>query len=168
MPMEIRKERVWEALLPLLGTEVLERTDVVEHSAELLRRFVPSQQELQELAGKLEETIFNDLYGYLGARMTLRRNDGQQIRILVSDLPDLADSVIGVMFDGLPNDEETIQFLRSYAMSTTSLAAMKAMLERFGSHQELREQAFLRRVIRDNYPPERYMDWLPEDERKQI
>ena len=162
MPIEIRKEQVREALFPLLGAEVLDRTDIVAHAEDMLRRFTPFQQHLPDLEKKLKETMFNDLYGYLGARMTLRRGDGQQVRIRVSDLPDLADSAMGVLFDGLPDNVETLQLLREYAMYTTSLSAMRALLQRFGSHQALSEQALLRRIIRDNYPPERYADWLPE------
>lgn len=160
MPIPIRTAQVREALLHFLGTDVLTGTPVAEHAAEALRRFSPYQQRLDELEELLRDMLFSDLYACLGPRMTLRLDDGRQARIRMSDIPDLADSVIGVLFDSLPDSEETLNLLREHAMFTTSLAAMRALLQRFASRQSPEEQAIMRRVIQDNYPPERYAGWL--------
>lgn len=161
MPIPIRTAQVREALLPYLGTDTLVRSSVAEHVAELLRQFSPHRQTLDSLARQLGDTLFSDLYACLGQRMTLLTDDGRQARIRVADIPDLADSALGVLFDSLPDSEETLHLVRAYAMQTTSLAAMRALLLRFSRHQSPDEQAILRRIIRDNYPPERYAAWLP-------
>ena len=161
MPIPIRTAQVRQALLPFLGTETLARTAIAEHAAEALRCFVPHQQPVGALQEQLCRLLFDGLYAHLGQRMTLRLDDGRQARIRMADIPDLADSVLGVLFDSLPEQPSTLELLRDYAMQTTSLAAMRALLLRFGDRQSPDEQAILRRIIRDNYPPERYAAWLP-------
>ena len=161
MPIPIRTAQVREALRPFLGTETLTQTSVAEHAAEALRRFVPHHQPLGALHEQLCRLIFDDLYAFLGQRMTLRLDDGRQTRIRMADIPDLADSVLGVLFDRLPDDPLTLGLLRDHAMQTTSLSAMRALLTRFGAQHSPDELVILRRIIRDNYPPERYAAWLP-------
>lgn len=160
MPIPIRGARVREVLLPHLGTETLNQSSAAEHAAELLRRFSPHQQPLDDLARQLTDALFNDLYACLGPRMTLRLDDGRPARVRVADLPDLADSLLGVLFDSLPDNGLTLSLLRDYALHATSLSAMRTLLLRFGSAHSPEEQAILKRIIRDNYPPDRYADWL--------
>lgn len=161
MPIPIRTARVREALAPQLGTATLSRTTVAEQAAELLRQFSPHQQTIESLSQRLCEMLFGELYACLGPHMTLQLDDGRQARIRVADLPDLADSALGVLFESLPGSDETLHLLRDYAMRTTSLAAMRALLIRFAERQSPDERAILTRIIRDNYPPERYAAWLP-------
>ena len=160
MPIPIREARVREILLPCLGSRTLDQTALTGRVTEELRHFNPAQDTLEELAQRLCDMLFSVLYACLGPRMTLTLDDGRQARVLVADIPDLADNVLGVLFDSLPDSEVTLSLLRDYAMRATSLAAMRALLLRFGVAQSPEEQAILRRVIRDNYPPERYQDWL--------
>ena len=160
MSIPIRTALVRQARLPRLGTETLDQTAAADHAAETLRRFDPYRQPLEELAQALSDGLFSDLYAALGPRMTLRLDDGKLSRIRVADIPDLADSALLVLFDSLPASDSTLHLLRDYAMRATSLSAMRALLTRFSSRQSPEEQAILRRVIRDNYPPERYAGWL--------
>lgn len=160
MPIPIRTARVREALMPFLGTEALIQAPIAEHAAEALRHFSPHHQQPEELAPQLCDMLFSDLYACLGPRMTVQLDDGRQVRIRMADIPDLADCVLGVLFDSLPESDETLRLLRAYAMQTTSLAAMRALLTRFQNRQSPEELAILRRIIRDNYPPERYDFWL--------
>lgn len=160
MPIPIREDRVREVLLPHLGSRTLDQTALTERAAKALRSFSPHAQPLQELAQQLADMLFGDLYACLGPRMTLQLDDGRQARIRVADIPDLADSLLGVLFDSLPDSEATLNLMRDYALRATSLSAMRTLLLRFGVLQSPEEQAILRRIIRDNYPPERYQDWL--------
>lgn len=160
MPIPIREARVREALLPYLGSRALDQTALAQRATETLRHFSPCEQTLQELAQQLADMLFGDLYACLGPRMTLTLDDGRQVRILVADIPDLADSVLSALFDSLPDDDVTLDLVRDYALRATSLSAMRALLTRFAASQSPEEQVILRRIIRDNYPPERYQDWL--------
>ena len=160
MPMPVRKALVQEALAPFLGADTPACAAAAEQAAEVLRRFTPYQQPLEDLTRRLQDTLFGALYACLGPHMTQRLGDGRQVRIRMADLPDLADSVLGVLIDALPNSQATLDLLRDYAMRETSLSALRALLLRFSRYQSPEEQALMRRVIRDNYPPERYADWL--------
>ena len=160
MPMPIREARVREALRPYLGTQTLDQTALAKRATEVLRHFSPHAQTLTELAQQLCDMLFCDLYACLGPRMTLTLDDGRQARVLVASIPDLADIILGVLFDSLPDSEVALALTRDYALRATSLSAMRALLTRFQAYQSPEEQAILRRIIRDNYPPECYQDWL--------
>ena len=160
MPIPISEGRVRKVLLPYLGSQTLTQTALAERVTEALRHYAPYDQPIQELAQRLSDMLFGDLYACLGPRMTLTLDDGRQARVLVADIPDLTDSVLGVLFDSLPDSQITLNLLRDYALHATSLSAMRALLTRFQVAQAPEEQAILHRIIRDNYPPERYQDWL--------
>ena len=163
MPIPIRGARVREVLLPYLGSNTLGQTALTDHATEALRRFSPHQDSIEALAQRLADMLFGELYACLGPRMTLQLDDGRLARVLVADIPDIADGLLGVLFDSLPDSEVTLDMIRDYALRATSLSAMRALLTRFGDLQSPEEEAILRRIIRDNYPPERYRDWLPTE-----
>ena len=160
MPIPIREARIREVLLPCLGSRTVDRTALAGQATATLRDFSPSEHSLPELAQRLCDMIFSQLYACLGPRMTLTLDDGRSSRILVASIPDLADDLLGVLFDSLPDNDVTLGLIRDYALRATSLSAMRALLTRFSAVQSPEEQAILHRIIRDNYPPERYQDWL--------
>ena len=160
MAIPVRTAPLREALAPFLGEDTPACAAAAEQAAEVLRHFTPHQQPLEELTRQLNDALFGVLYACLGPRMTLAFSDGRQVRIRMADIPDLSDCVLGVLIASLPNSQATLDLLRDYAMRQTSLSALRALLTRFGRYQSPEEQALLRRVIRDNYPPERYADWL--------
>lgn len=160
MPVPIRTDQVREALLPFLGPQLLAGTPMAERASEVLRGFIPFQQPLEELHQHLCQLLFDGLFACLGHRMTFRLDDGRLIRIRMDDIPDLADTVLGVLLESLPVSQSTLDLLRDYAMRATSLSTLRVLLTRFGRYQSPDEQAIIRRVVRDNYPPERYQSWL--------
>ena len=160
MPFPVRTARVREALAPFLGADTPACAAASEQAAEVLRRFVPYQQPLEELTRQLNDALFGVLYACLGPRMTLSFSDGRQVRIRMADIPDLSDCVLGVLIESLPTSQATLDLLRDHAMRETSLSALRALLTRFDRYHSPEEQALMRRVVRDNYPPERYADWL--------
>lgn len=160
MSIPIKEARVRTVLLPQLGTQTIDQTALAEQTTQILRDFAFRHQSLEELTKQLTDTIFSALYTHLGPRMTLTLDSGRQIRVHMAEIPDLADSLLGVLFDSFPDSEATLSLLRDYALRATSLSAMRALLTRFSAVQSPEEQAILRRIIRDNYPPERYEDWL--------
>ena len=160
MPVPVRTAQVREVLAPFLGVDTPACAAAAEQAAEVLRRFTPYQQPLEELTRQLNDALFGALYACLGPRMTLSFSDGRQVRIRMADIPDLSDSVLGLLIESLPPSQSTLDLLRDYAMRETSLSALRALLTRFGRYHSPDDQAIMRRIIRDNYPPERYADWL--------
>ena len=162
MPVPIRTDAVREALIPWLGTAVLMQTGIDDSAANLLRSYSPYRMTLPELNEMICNRIFNELYSLLGPRMTIQRDDGSLLRIRLNDLPVLVDDVMGVLFDCMTISPANQQLLMEYAMYQTSLSAMRMLLVKYASSLGLQEQEILKRIIRDNYPPERYVRWMGE------
>lgn len=161
MPMPIPTEAVRQALVPALGSEALQQTGLADTAANLLRAYSPYRTTLMELGEGLCNRLFNDLYALLGPRMTVRLDDGQLRRIPLQALPEIADDVMGVLFDAMTITPDHQQALTEYAMHQTSLSAMRVLLLKYGASMDEMEKDIIRRIIRDNYPPEKYAAWLP-------
>ena len=101
MPGYVTAEQVAQALRPSLGSAVLEQTGLCEGAARLLKRFAPYRETLEELAQRVESYLFDTLYGYLGDDMTVKTDSGELRRIRMRELPQLADDVMGVLFDSM-------------------------------------------------------------------
>lgn len=161
MPMPIPTEAVRQALVCTLGSEVVQQTRLADTAASLLRAYSPYRATLMKLNEGLCNRLFNDLYALLGPRMTVRLDNGQLRRIPLQALPEIADDVMGVLFDAMTITPDHQQALTEYAMHQTSLAAMRVLLLKYGAGMAEMEKDILRRIIRDNYPPEKYASWLP-------
>lgn len=149
----VRAEAVREALRPRLGAALLAQMSLAGEIAETLRRFTPGRDDPEALHRRLCDMIFGGLYALLGPRMSVRLDDGRQVRVLMEDIPTLADAAMGALFDSLPADADTLAFLREYAMRAPSPAAMRALLTRFPDRLPGEEQALLRRILRDSDGP---------------
>lgn len=160
MPGYVTAEQVAQALRPSLGSAVLEQTGLCEGAARLLKRFAPYRETLEELAQRVESYLFDTLYGYLGDDMTVKTDSGELRRIRMRELPQLADDVMGVLFDSMQVYSITYTKLKDYSLHAGSLSAMRVLYQKFDAFQPPEEKELIARVIRDNYPPERYAAWL--------
>lgn len=160
MPIPIRTASVQQALIPRLGSALMCNTSLAEHAANALRSFSPYKGTLEELAELVSQRLLDDLQAILGPSMTVRLDDGRLQNILLSDLPELADDVMGVLFDAMTISPANEAALKYYAMQQTSLAALRVLLVKYDRSQSEDEKFIMRRIVRDNYPPERYSGWL--------
>ena len=161
MPMPIPTGAVRQALAPYLGSEVLRQTGLADTVAGLLRAYSPYRTTLMELGEGLCNRLFSDLYALLGPRMTVQLDNGMLHRISLQELPEMADDVMGILFDAMTISPDHQQSLTEYAMHQTSLSAMRVLLLKYGASMDDMEKDILRRIIRDNYSPEKYISWLP-------
>ena len=92
--------------------------------------------------------------------MLLQLENGVRLRLRLRDIDTLADEALGTLLDVLPLPVLTLGMLRDYAMQTGSLCAMRVMLQRYSNALAPMEQEMLIRIIRENYPPDRYQHWL--------
>lgn len=160
MPGYVTAEQVAQVLRPSLGAAVLEQTGLCEGAARLLLRFAPYRETLEELAQRVESYLFDTLYGFLGDDMTVMTDGGELRRIRMRDLPQLADDVMGVLFDSMQVYSITYEKLKDYSLRSGSLSAMRVLYQKFDAFQPAEEKELIARIIRDNYPPERYAAWL--------
>lgn len=163
MPANISTYEVKQALRPYLGSAIATQTPIAEEVAHALRAYAPYKESLEGLAKRISNTIFNSLYGILGPKMTLIMDGGESRRILMQDLPDLADAVLGVLFDGLTVYSVSYQTLKDYSLRTGSLSAMRVLYQKYDEFQSPEEKALMARIIRDNHPRERYISWLKDE-----
>ena len=81
----------------------------------------------------------------------------------MQDLPDIADAVLGVLFDGMTVYSVNYQTLKDYSLRTGSLSAMRVLYQQYDDFQSPEEKALMARIIRDNHPRERYASWLKDE-----
>lgn len=163
MPVAISTYSVKCALRPYLGSDMVDGTPIAEEAAHALRSFAPYKDTLEDLAQRVANALFDVLYSTLGPRMTLRLDSGDMVRIHMQDLPDVADAVLGVMFDGMTVYSVNYQTLKDYSLRTGSLSAMRVLYQKYDDFQSPEEKALMARIIRDNHPAERYQSWLKDE-----
>lgn len=160
MAAAIRTEDVRTALAPMLGERFVTQTPVCQHTADCLRRYAPSCMTLGDMFKRVQECIFGDLYEALGQGMVLTLESGVRLRIRIRDVETLADAALGVLLDALPADQLPLEALRSFALQSGLLCAMRVLLQRYGTVLPRMEREMLIRIVRENHPADRYADWL--------
>ncbi len=160
MSVSIRPEGVRVALEPLLGTRFVTGTPLCENAARCLGLYAPARMTLDDMFSKVRECIFGDLYNALGPGMLLTLENGVRLRLRMMDIDTLADEALGILMDALPGDLLPLEFLRSYALQSGRLCAMRVLLQRYGAVLPSLEREMLARIIRENFPADRYAAWL--------
>ena len=157
---------VREALRSRFGSSLVDQPGIWEHTALVLRNYAPYKDSFTDLAGRLEDAVFNAVYEQLGPSMSARMDDGTFRRIRMPELKDAADDVMGLLFDSLKVYSVTFDSLRAYFMETGSFSALRVLYTRFGGFMDASERRIMARIIRDARPREYWESWLdPEDKR---
>lgn len=162
MPVAIRTQSVRDALRPRLGSAMVEGCDVADRAAAVLRGYAPYRDTLEDLAERLCNVLFDCLYGMLGPGMTVRLDDGRMQRIHMRELPDIADDVLGALFEAMTVYSVSYNNLKAYAMRTGSLSAMRVLYQQYDEFQTAEEKAIIARILRDN-APDRAAAWLGDE-----
>ena len=149
-----------EALRPRFGSRLTAETGFGLRTVRMLQLWKSGSFTLAEMAARVEEALFNDLYDYLGPGMSVPLDGGGERRIRVSELPDAADDAMGVLFDQFPADQEHCDLLHAYCMDTGSFSALRALYLRFRSFLPEEEVRIIARVIRNQVSPARWEGWL--------
>ena len=164
MAVAINTYSVKCALRPYLGSDMVDGTPIAEEAAHVLRSYAPYRDTLEDLSQRLCNVLFDGLYSELGPRMTVRLDGGQMVRIHMQDLPQVADAVLGALFDSMSVYTVNFQTLKDYSLRTGSLSAMRVLYQKYDDFQSQEEKALMARIIRDNYQPFLYESWLKDGE----
>ena len=159
----IESWHVREALRARLGSALVDEPGFCDPLSALLRSYTPYKATFENLAARVEDTLFNMLYDRLGSAMSVRMNDGSFRRVRTAELKDAADDVMGVLFDQLKVYSVNYEALYAYCMSSGSFSAMKALYTRYNVFLSDREKQLLARIIRDARPRAEWESWLPEE-----
>ena len=115
---------------------------------------------LETMFLKVKDSIFGDLHEALGQGMVLTPESGVRLRFRLRDVDTLADEALGVLLDALPADLLPLESLRSFALQSGLLCAMRVLLQRYASVLPRMEKDMLIRIIKENHPAYRYAAWL--------
>ena len=148
----IQADSVREALRRCLGS-VLADDALVEGVRRVLEHYRPGKDTYSDLAGQMEHFLFNSLYDRLGPGMSFRSDDGCRRRILLSDLPLLADQMLFPLFEGLKPWSVDYERLYAWWMESGSWSAMFALILVFRDFLPAQDRLVISRVIRENVPP---------------
>lgn len=160
MSITISAADVAAALMPMLGVRFVTTTPLCEHAAECLRQYAPARMSLGDMFARVKESIFGDLYAALGQGMVLTLESGVRLRIRLRDVDTLADTALGVLLDELPASILPLEALRSFALQSGLLCAMRVLLQRYGTALPRMEKDMFVRIVKENHPADRYADWL--------
>lgn len=147
-------------LSPWLGTDILEQTALPEKIAEEIRQFSISRDDLFDLFSRLDSMIFCEVSEFTDGRMIVQLDDGKRIHLYLEDIAEMADELLYPMMSKLPNTSESCNRLKQYAMTHTSLSALHALYVDFSSFQSDEEKKFISRLVKEEYRPYRWKNWL--------
>ena len=157
---------VEEVLQPRLGVRLAQRPEVAEPLCAMLRDYAPYRESFSSLAARLEDALFTLLYNQLGPGMSARMDNGLVRRIRTHELRDIADDLMGVLFDQMKVYSVTWDSLHAYAMETGSFAALRVMYTRYGAFMDAEERKLIARIIRDTRPRKDWESWLDPGDRE--
>lgn len=151
---------VRETLRDCFGSALADDPGLCGGAVSLLRSWSPWKHSFREFSRMMEDFLFNALYERLGPGMTVRLDDGAQRRIMMSDLPSLADRMMYPLFISMKPYSVNYENLRAYWMETGSPSAMRALYLFFSGFLPDQDRLLIERTIRENVPLSQQYLWL--------
>lgn len=154
-------EQTAEALRPWLGSAfVAAQARLMERVSLRLTQFLPRRDNLYDTARDLDTLLFMAVRDHTQGRMVLPMDNGQQIRVRVSDFAVMADDLLWLLFSGLEREQQTFLLIREYSIRAGSLSALRALCLLYADFQSDEEYNTVVRVIKTCHPPYRWRGWL--------
>lgn len=162
MSVPVLREDLEAALQPWLGTLFLNSNPLLDKLTERLRAYAPYRQTLESLRDELESFLVTGINRYTNGSMMVLNDRYRTIRLTVEHVKWIADDVMGVLFDKLTPFSANFLKLNDYSLRVQSLSALRVLYQRYASYYKPEELAFMVRMIRRIYPPQKYKDWLKD------
>lgn len=152
-----------EALRYKLGSHIVDDTPLAEKAAVMIGHWIPGKESLESLEKRAEDLIFNELYNAVGSGMSVTTDDGVTRRVRLDELKEIADDAMYPLFDSMKVYSVNYGILRDHAIGMSSFRAMQVLVLRYGEFMDPQEKHIFKRIIRENWPEERWREWLTED-----
>mgnify|MGYP000874955560 CR=1 FL=1 len=153
--------RVAHTLRPWLGGAFIARNaETMEVLALKLLGFRPEKDSLEALAFQLDNVLFMQVREDTGGKMTLMMDNEQLVRLRMDDFGLMADELLYLLFERLPQTARHQEIIRGYSMRSVSLSALRALYLLYRGLQTPEETAILRRIITGSHPPFRWKQWI--------
>lgn len=153
-------DRIRETVRKNFGTAIAEETNLTDRAAWLLGLYVPGKTDADELAGRLERLLFDDLYAALGPGMTVTERDGMKKRIHLNEIADTADELMGLLMEDIRVSPAGYGIVRAYYMKSGSFHAMRVLYTRYGDYLGNGEKQLMEKMIRKDYPESKWKEWI--------
>ena len=162
MGAAIVERDIYAALIPWLGSGLLDCCDLVQSAAEMLRGYAPYKENMEALCKRVEDCLLVAVYNVTGGDMCVLLDDGTNHRVLLNSFEDMADDVIGVLMLSLLPHSANFQMLKEYSLRHAGLSALRALCVNYREYQSEEEIKTMERLIRSVYPKSRWQGFLSE------
>ena len=163
MAMPVTAAEVERVLRPWLGSLFVSSNTLAETLAEHMRAYAPYRQTLESFRGELETLLMTRLNGLTNGSLTVVLDNYHSRRLSMSLMADITDDLMGLIFDKLTPFSANFIKINDYSMRVQSLNALRVLYQKYASYYSEEELAFMVRMIRTVYPPERYERWLKNE-----
>ena len=160
MAMPVTAAEVERVLRPWLGSLFVSSNTLAETLAEHMRTYAPYRQTLESFRSELETLLMTRLNGLTNGSLTVVLDNYHSRRLSMSLMADITDDLMGLIFDKLTPFSANFIKINDYSMRVQSLNALRVLYQKYASYYSEEELAFMVRMIRTVYPPQRYASWL--------
>ena len=160
----ITQDDVFFLLEPLVGLPLLlAHSELSSDIAALLSEYDWTGGEPPDaLCSRVESALFNGIYSYTGGKMSVADVRGKRRKVYTDALSQMAETLMGPVFDRLPICRAAYDLLSGYAARHLSLPALRRLCTGFSDILEPANRALFARIVKENFPKEAYQDWLAE------
>ena len=131
-----------------LGEALLARCeDLVYTVNQSLVRFMRTDATLPQLLAQIDSAVFNAVYTGTGGTMVVTLKDGRRVRITAAFIRDLADRLLALAYDRLPDSPSVRDALFDFSREG-SFAAMRELVRRFPMDET--DRAYYVQVLTEN------------------
>lgn len=148
-----------ERVLEHLGEAVAADEQLCERCTAILNEEITDWVQLRKLAESVEAVLFDKLYALSGPGMMIRTARGENHKVYMDELSDMADDLTEILLTSLPEDRVNYELIDGYYMRTGSYAALKCLCERFATYITLTDLTLMKRMLAENDPALRWRDW---------
>lgn len=158
IPVDVKDvERV---LRPWLGSLLLSSNTLASDLACVLMEYAPYRHTLQQLRDCVAHDLLTGVNRVTGGSMCIVQDNYRTRRLTLSDMQWMTDDVMGLVFDSLTPFSANFEKLNNYALQEESLSAMRVLYQKYRTFFTEEQYAFLIKMIKTIYPPERHAMWL--------
>ncbi len=160
LAIQINEEQVMRAMRPHVGMRLLTASTLVPETARFLQSYAPLRLTLEEMHDRLLDGLTARLNNLTRQTLRVMLDDGARVQLTEEKLDELADDVMGVLFESLTPFSANFVKLNDYSLHVRSLSVLRVLYTDYSSFFSDDEFAFLVRTIKRIYPPQRYCDWM--------
>ncbi len=149
-----------ETFREMFGSALADDSSLIQGARQVFESYASWKDSPASLSLRMEEFLFNALYERLGPGMTCRMDDGTFRRVLMSDLPQLADQSLFPFFASMKRYSVNYEIIHAYWMESGSFSAMRALYLCYQDYLPSQEALWIEKIVRENLSPSLRERWF--------